>query len=131
MDIITYALCKKQISDALMGAGALIGKSAYQIAVENGFKGSEKDWLLSLKGEQGYTPYIGENGNWFINGEDTNISASGGVKISSKKDSQEILIDEENKTISSIINGVSTIVANYSDITPIKESSIKELFQEE
>ena len=32
-----------------MGAGALIGKSAYQIAVENGFKGSEKDWLLSLK----------------------------------------------------------------------------------
>ena len=130
MDIITYALCKKQISDALMGAGALIGKSAYQIAVENGFKGSEKDWLLSLKGEQGYTPYIGENGNWFINGEDTNISASGGVKISSKKDSQEILIDEENKTISSIINGVSTIVANYSDITPIKESSIKELFQE-
>lgn len=131
MDIITYALCKKQISDALMGAGALIGKSAYQIAVENGFKGSEKDWLLSLKGEQGYTPYIGENGNWFINGEDTNISASGGVKISSKKDSQEILIDEENKTISSVINGVSTIVANYSDITPIKESSIKELFQEE
>ena len=131
MDIITYALCKKQISDALMGAGALIGKSAYQIAVENGFKGSEKDWLLSLKGEQGYTPYIGENGNWFINGEDTNISASGGVKISSKKDSQEIIIDEENKTISSMINGVSTIIANYSDITPIKESSIKELFQEE
>lgn len=131
MDIITYALCKKQISDALMGAGALIGKSAYQIAVENGFKGSEKDWLLSLKGEQGYTPYIGENGNWFINGEDTNISASGGVKISSKKDTQEIIIDEENKTISSMINGVSTIVANYSDITPIKESSIKELFQEE
>ena len=131
MDIITYALCKKQISDALMGAGALIGKSAYQIAVENGFKGSEKDWLLSLKGEQGYTPYIGENGNWFINGEDTNISASGRIKISSKEDSQEIIIDEENKTISSIINGVSTIVANYSDITPIKESSIKELFQEE
>lgn len=131
MDIITYALCKKQISDALAGAGALVGKSAYQIAVENGFKGSEKDWLLSLKGEQGYTPYIGENGNWFINGEDTNISASGGVKISSKKNSQEIIIDEENKTISSVINGVSTIIANYSDITPIKESSIKELFQEE
>ena len=131
MDIITYALCKKQISDALLGAGALIGKSAYQIAVESGFKGSEKDWLLSLKGEQGYTPYIGENGNWFINGEDTNISASGGIKISSKEDSQEIIIDEENKTISSMINGVSTIIANYSDITPIKESSIKELFQEE
>lgn len=131
MDIITYALCKKQISDALAGAGALVGKSAYQVAVENGFKGSEKQWLESLRGEQGYTPYIGENGNWFINGEDTNVSASGGIKISSENDSQEIIIDEKNKTISSVVNGVSTVVANYSDITPIKESDIKELFQEE
>lgn len=29
------------------------GKSAYEIAVENGFQGSEEDWLLSLKGEDG------------------------------------------------------------------------------
>lgn len=29
------------------------GKSAYQLAVENGFEGSTEDWLLSLKGEKG------------------------------------------------------------------------------
>lgn len=29
------------------------GRSAYQIAVENGFQGSEEQWLLSLKGENG------------------------------------------------------------------------------
>ena len=29
------------------------GKSAYEIAVENGFTGSEVDWLESLKGETG------------------------------------------------------------------------------
>ena len=29
------------------------GKSAYEIALENGFKGSEQDWLLSLKGADG------------------------------------------------------------------------------
>ena len=29
------------------------GKSAYEIAVENGFKGTEEDWLLSLKGADG------------------------------------------------------------------------------
>ncbi|MDD2379752.1 MAG: hypothetical protein PHE14_05700 [Aminobacterium colombiense] len=34
------------------GAGA-DGKSAYEIAVENGFVGSEMDWLDSLIGEQG------------------------------------------------------------------------------
>jgi hypothetical protein len=29
------------------------GKSAYEIACENGFSGSEIEWLESLKGEQG------------------------------------------------------------------------------
>lgn len=29
------------------------GKSAYQIAIEQGFKGSEKEWLQSLKGDKG------------------------------------------------------------------------------
>lgn len=29
------------------------GKSAYQIAVVNGFKGTEKEWLESLKGTGG------------------------------------------------------------------------------
>ena len=34
------------------------GKSAYQIAVENGFDGTEEDWLASLKGDTGETPDI-------------------------------------------------------------------------
>lgn len=38
------------------------GKSAYQIAVENGFEGSEEDWLLSLKGEAGKTGATGASG---------------------------------------------------------------------
>lgn len=29
------------------------GKSAYEIAVENGFVGTEEEWLVSLKGEKG------------------------------------------------------------------------------
>lgn len=29
------------------------GKSAYQVAVDNGFSGTEEQWLLSLKGEKG------------------------------------------------------------------------------
>ncbi|MEX2880370.1 hypothetical protein AB4E09_19120, partial [Clostridioides difficile] len=32
-----------------------------------------------LRGEQGYTPIIGENGNWFINGEDTGKASKGKV----------------------------------------------------
>lgn len=116
IDVITYALCKKQIADALNGAGALKGEqglSAYQIAVNYGYNGSESDWISSLKGEPGYTPYIGDNGNWFINGVDTGTSASGAIKVTSEKNSSEIIIDEENGTISSIVDGTSKIVANY------------------
>lgn len=43
------------------GSGA-DGKSAYEIAVENGFEGSESEWLESLHGkdgEDGYTPVRG------------------------------------------------------------------------
>ena len=32
---------------------SVIGKSAYQVAVDNGFIGTEQEWLASLKGEQG------------------------------------------------------------------------------
>lgn len=31
------------------------GKSAYQIALDNGFVGTEAEWLASLKGESGVT----------------------------------------------------------------------------
>lgn len=31
------------------------------------------------KGDPGDTPYIGENGNWWIGGTDTSVSASGNV----------------------------------------------------
>lgn len=39
------------------------GKSAYEIAVEHGFEGSEEDWLASLKGEKGDTGPQGPKGD--------------------------------------------------------------------
>ena len=53
------------------------GQSAYEIAVKNGFQGTEAEWIASLKGADGATPYIGENGNWFIGDTDTGIAAGG------------------------------------------------------
>lgn len=44
------------------GGGGADGKSAYEIAVENGFEGDEKAWLASLKGEKGDTGAKGETG---------------------------------------------------------------------
>ena len=72
MDVISYVLSKKYIDDVLLNSD-LKGKSAYEIAVEHGFEGSEIEWLKSLEGE---SPYIGENGNWFIGDTDLGVLAS-------------------------------------------------------
>ena len=37
------------------------GKSAYEIALENGFEGTETEWLESLKGKEGYSPVKGKD----------------------------------------------------------------------
>ena len=50
MDILTYLLAKKYVDTKIEEAG-IQGKSAYEVAVENGFKGTEQEWLESLKGE--------------------------------------------------------------------------------
>lgn len=38
------------------------GESAYEVAVNNGFIGTEEEWLASLKGEKGDTGERGEKG---------------------------------------------------------------------
>jgi hypothetical protein len=73
MDITSYILAKKYIDATLSGAGALKGDSAYDIAVKNGFQGTESEWLKSL---EGIAPHIGENGNWFLGEQDTGIIAA-------------------------------------------------------
>ena len=56
IDLVTLALAKNYTEAAIAGAGGIQGKdgkSAYEIAVENGFAGTVEEWLESLKGENG------------------------------------------------------------------------------
>ena len=46
----------KNGADGLPGRDGIDGKSAYIIAVEHGFSGTETEWLQSLKGKDGITP---------------------------------------------------------------------------
>lgn len=104
LSAVTLAAAKKYTDSSILGtSGALHGKSAYEIAVANGFKGTEKEWLETLngvtpnidpttyhwiigdndtgiiaKGEDGSTPYIDKNTkHWMIDGVDTGIIAEG------------------------------------------------------
>ena len=59
---------KELIRDIELGAGGL-GKSAYEIAKEHGFKGTEEEWLESLKGEIGPEGPMGPQGEKGEQGE--------------------------------------------------------------
>ena len=82
--------------DGLPGAAGANGKSAYQIATENGFNGTEVEWLASLHGQPGQDGQPGTDGNngengtdgvtphidpttkhWMIGTTDTNVLAEG------------------------------------------------------
>ncbi len=88
--------------------GALNGKSAYDIAVSQGFGGSEKEWIESLvgakgedgaNGQDGQSVYIGENGNWWIGDTDTGVSV-----LSQSGESIYAVPDFIGKTLSEIRN---------------------------
>lgn len=51
------------------GSGGVDGKSAYEIAVDNGFEGDEQAWLDSLVGERGPRGEQGEPGPAGSDGE--------------------------------------------------------------
>ena len=49
----SLALSKRYTQEVVEGHGFIQGKSAYEIAVENGFVGTEQEWLESLEGAPG------------------------------------------------------------------------------
>ena len=84
------------------------GKSAYEIAVDNGFEGSEAEWLASLKGQQGEqgNVQVDGNGNVLIvnnledGGEGAALSAEMGKVL------DEAIYDLDERTTDLEVNGV-------------------------
>lgn len=73
------------------GAGSA-GKSAYDIAVDNGFVGTEQDWLLSLKGDKGDDGRsiigikVDDNNNIFVTLSDNSVTNIGKLSINIQAD---------------------------------------------
>ena len=51
MALSTLTSCA--VTEGPKGESGNDGKSAYEVAVENGYKGTEAEWLISLVGENG------------------------------------------------------------------------------
>lgn len=67
---MTFADLTDEDKDELRGAKGDDGKSAYDLAVDNGFVGTETEWLASLKGEKGDKGDRGANGADGADGRD-------------------------------------------------------------
>ena len=86
IDVVALALAKKYTDDTLAGLGSLKGKdgkSAYQIALDNGFIGTETAWLESLKGVKG------DPGNDYVL-TDTDKSEIANIAIDNIADGDEV-----------------------------------------
>lgn len=105
------------------GGTGTTGKSAYEIAVDNGFVGTETEWLESLKGsdgnkgDNGTTPHIDESTkHWFIGDVDTGILAQGtnGKDGKDGKSISTITKDDNNNIIVTFTDGTTQNIGELS-----------------
>nr|MDH3075791.1 hypothetical protein [Bacillus velezensis]MDH3135732.1 hypothetical protein [Bacillus velezensis] len=61
----------------MVNVSIVTGKSAYDIAVDNGFSGTVEEWLASLKGEKGDTGAKGDKGDTGATGAKGATGAAG------------------------------------------------------
>ena len=87
---VTFSEPKEMSADfgeiQAVGTGGENGLSAYEIAVKNGFEGTEQEWLESLHGEDGKDGQPGKDGQ---NGAD-GYSPVRGVDYWTEADKDEI-----------------------------------------
>ena len=74
------------------------GKSAYEIARDNGFEGTETEWLASLKGAKGDKGDKGENGSDYVLTEGDKTDIANIVMNEYDNELMEILGGESNAT---------------------------------
>ena len=96
-----YTQLLKKLSEMQTGANGKDGRSAYEIAIENGFVGTAAEWLESLKGRDG------------IDGKDGKDGADGlpGKNGTNGKDGKD---GRDGK------DGVSPDLTNYPDTDAVK-----------
>ena len=136
-----YTQLLKKLSEMQTGAKGKDGRSAYEIAIENGFVGTAAEWLESLKGMNGVDGKDGKDGADGLPGKDgispdlTNYPDTDAVKALIQAAVQPLLekahTHENQSALNQItaakiaqwdgfgtqINGLSTKITVYSEKT--------------
>lgn len=95
----------ERIERAGNGGAGQDGYSAYEIAQKNGFKGTEREWLASLKGQKGDK---GDSGN----GAASKVTAGRNVEVSDNADGTQSVALTDNVELSdqgSVKVGATTV----------------------
>ena len=118
-------LQEKLNNGELGGGSGTAGKSAYEIAVDNGFVGTETEWLESLNGKQGatFTPYVSSSGelSWTNDGDKKNPAT---VNIKGSKG------DRGDSGVTTPINGFFTMyVDEDGNLWVLSEDDLTNTFE--
>ena len=91
------------------GERGLNGYSAYQIAVKNGYVGTEQEWLTSLNGKDGKDGYTPQKGfDYFTSDEISEIKQEctyDDTNLSNRVTSLETTIGTLNDSLEVVLNG--------------------------
>ena len=99
-----YTQLLKKLSEMQTGANGKDGRSAYEIAIENGFVGTAAEWLESLKGMNGVDGKDGKDGADGLPGKD-GTNGKDGLPGKDGRDGKD---------------GVSPDLTNYPDTDAVK-----------
>lgn len=104
------------------------GKSAYEVAVANGYSGTQAQWLASLKGADGapgkdgqtWQPYIADDKHWHIR-LINNVDMPAIVGVIAQGDANDLTMDDNYRIDGTVANipstsGLLTIRANSGEV---------------
>ena len=112
-----YMQLLKKLSEMQTGANGKDGRSAYEIAIENGFVGTAAEWLESLKGMNGVDGKDGKDGADGLPGKD-GTNGKDGLPGKDGRDGKD---------------GVSPDLTNYPDTDAVKaliQAAVQPLLQQ-
>ena len=115
-----YTQLLKKLSEMQTGANGKDGRSAYEIAIENGFVGTAAEWLESLKGKDGIDGKDGKDGADGLPGKD-GTNGKDGLPGKDGRDGRD------GK------DGVSPDLTNYPDTDAVKalvQAAVQPLLQQ-
>lgn len=122
-----WTLIKPKVG-TIKGEKGADGKSAYEVAVANGYTGTQAQWLASLKGTDGapgkdgqtWQPYIADDKRWHIR-LINNVDMPAIVGVITQGDANDLTMDDSYRIDGTVANipttsGLLTIRANGGEV---------------